>query len=57
MSTNDAWRDKDSMRQCRGDLYSEGLEEGAVSSACLVTRLIEDFSIGTVFLMILGTPR
>ena len=57
MSTNDAWRDKDSMRQCRGDLYSVELEEGAVSLACLVTWLIEDFSIGTVFLMILSTPR
>ena len=40
-----------------GDLYSVELEEGAVSSACLVTWLIEDFSIGTVFMMILSTAR
>ena len=39
MCTSDAWRHKDSMRQCRGDLYSEELEEGAASEACLVTWL------------------
>ena len=41
-----------------GDLlFSEELEEGPVSSTCLVTWLIEDFSFSTVFLMILDTPR
>ena len=39
------------MRQCRGDLYSVELEERAVSSARLVTWLIEDFSTGTALLM------
>ena len=36
---------------------SEESKERAVSSACLVTRLIEDNSFSTIFLMILGTPR
>ena len=57
MCASDARRHKDSMRQCRGALNGEELEEGAVSSACLVTWLIQDFSISTVFLMILSTPR
>ena len=45
------------MRECRGDLYSVALEERTVFSARPVTWLIEDFLIGTVFLMILSTPR
>ena len=33
MCTSDAWRHRDSMEQCSGDLwYSEALEEGAVSA-------------------------
>ena len=58
MATCDAWKHKDSMRQCSGDLqYSEESERRAVSSACLVTWLVEDNSFSTMFLMILGTPR
>ena len=31
MCTTDAWRHKDSLRQCRGDMWcSEELEEGTV---------------------------
>ena len=44
--TGDAWRHKDFMRQCNGDLqYSKEMEEGDASSACLVIRPIEDFCI------------
>ena len=32
MVASDAWRYKDSMRQCSGDLYSEELEERDVAS-------------------------
>ena len=54
MCTSDPWKHKDSMRQRSVDLHNEVLEEGAVSSACLATWLVEVFFI---LLMILDTPR